>query len=68
MQPMLDRPPGFDDNASRDDIIIERPPASPWGSIIAFIVIMAIVVIGLALVASTSNGTPVSSTIPTLQN
>ncbi len=66
MQPMLDRPPGLDDTPGRDDIIIEQPPASPWGSIIAFILIMAIVVVALALVASDT--TSVSSTIPTLQS
>ncbi|MDH3498497.1 MAG: hypothetical protein OEM97_00095 [Acidimicrobiia bacterium] len=63
MQPMLDRPTGFDDPYSRDDIIIERPPASPWGAIVAFIVIMAIVVTGLVLLASTTDPATVSTSI-----
>ena len=67
MQPMLDRPPGFDAYA-RDDIIIERPPASPWGAIVAFIVIMAIVVTGLVLLAGTTDSTTVTTTIAELQS
>jgi hypothetical protein len=64
MQPMLDRPPGFDDTFSRDDVIMERPPASPWGAVIAFIVIMAIVVTGLVLLANTAD--PAVTTITTI--
>ena len=63
MQPMLDRPPGFDDSYSRDDVIMERPPASPWGAVVAFIVIMAIVVTGLVLLASTTEPATVSTIV-----
>lgn len=62
MRPTLDRPPGFDDAYSRDDIVIVRRPPSPWGAIVAFIVIMAIVVTGLVLFATTSEPVPTTLT------
>lgn len=63
MRNTLDNPPGFDDAYSRDDIIImERPPSSPWGAILAFIVIMAIVVTGLILFANTTEPVPTTVT------